>query len=82
MKCYVCKIKEAKSGSTVCSERCHEISLLIRRLADICTPTPGCENCLGDLHQGCTDKCRSEFKLSYYFVSELYKLVRTVSNQI
>lgn len=75
MKCSICE-KEAMSGSIVCSENCNEIRLMIIKLSNKHTPTNGCENCWGDLGQGCTDKCKNESKLSYEFIKKMYSLVR------
>jgi len=76
MKCQVCKINERKKNSVICSDKCDVIRLDIIRLANKYTPTVGCENCWGDLGQGCTEKCKDEFKKSNEFVGEIYRLVR------
>jgi hypothetical protein len=76
MKCQVCKTKEAEPRSTVCSDRCFEIRSMISRLQDKYTPTHGCDNCWGDLHQECTKECKEEFEKSSEFVKELYNLIR------
>jgi len=80
MKCQVCKTNEAKPNSIVCGDRCNNARLEIIRLSSKYTPTNGCENCWGDLGQGCTKKCKEEFKKSDEFVAELYSLVRGVLN--
>ena len=54
----------------------------IIRLTNKYTPTNGCDNCWGDLHQGCTEKCKVEGKLAHEFVVELYSLVRGVLNAL
>ena len=82
MKCQVCKINEAEPNSIVCGDRCNNARLEIIRLTNKCTPTNGCANCWGDLHQGCTEKCKDEFKKSGEFVGELYSLVRGVLNAL
>jgi len=76
MKCQVCKINEAEPNSIVCGDRCNNARLEIIRLSNKYTPTNGCDNCWGDLGQGCTDKCKEEFHKSSEFVGELYRLVR------
>ncbi len=76
MKCQVCKVKEAEPHKIVCSDNCNNIRLMIRKLSDIYTPTNGCDNCWGDLGQGCTTKCKDEFKKAHIFVKEMYSLVR------
>jgi hypothetical protein len=76
MKCQVCKINESKPNCIVCSDRCNKIRLEINRLVDKYKHTNGCENCLGDLDQGCTEICKNEFKEAHEFVNELYSLIR------
>lgn len=80
MKCQVCKINETEPNSIVCGEICNKARLEIIRLSNKYTPTNGCDNCRGDLHQGCTEKCKDEFKKAHEFVGELYSLVRGVLN--
>lgn len=81
MKCSTCKVNEAKPGIIVCSDVCDKIRLTVNRLIDICTPTPGCDNCHGDLYKGCTEKCKKEFRESNAFAKELWLLVRTELNK-
>ena len=78
MKCQVCKINEAEPNSIVCGDKCNNARLEIIRLTNKYTPTNGCENCRGDLRQGCTEKCKDEIKKSREFGIELYSLVRGV----
>ena len=80
MKCQICKTREAISNSLVCSERCATIRLKIMELSNRYTPCNGCDNCWGDLHQGCTDKCREEFTKSSEFGRELFFLVQLALN--
>lgn len=37
-------------------------------------PTHGCDNCLGDLHEGCSEKCKSEFR-AYGECSRIMQLI-------
>ena len=76
MKCQICRINESEENKMVCSDRCNKIRLEIIRLSDKYTPTNGCNNCWGDLRQGCTEECKAEFKKSAQFISELYSLIR------
>lgn len=78
MKCQVCKIREAEKNSIVCGDACSKTRLEIIRLVNKYAPTNGCDNCWGDLHQGCTEKCKAEVKESGEFVAELYNLVRGI----
>jgi len=78
MKCKVCKINEAETGSIVCSDECNEKRLTIIELSNIFTPTNGCDNCWGDLGQGCTEECKKEFRVSGEFIKALYSLVRNI----
>ena len=80
MKCQVCKTREAEPNSTVCGDVCNNARLGIIKLSNKYTPTNGCDNCWGDLHQGCTDKCKDEFRKSSEFVRELYHHVRGFLN--
>lgn len=74
--CAVCRSRNAEKNNIVCSDKCNEIRLRIIKLTSKYTPTNGCDNCWGDLHQGCTNKCKEEFKVAGEFVKELYELVR------
>jgi len=80
MKCVICKKNEAEKKSIVCSENCQNIRLIIHKLLDKYTPRHGCENCFGDLHQGCTEKCREELQKGMEFSGELWKLIKMVLN--
>jgi len=80
MKCQICG-RPARKNSIVCSDNCNDIRLLIMNLSNKYTPTNGCDNCWGDLHQGCTDKCKQEFKNSTEFIKELYNFIRLVKNK-
>ena len=82
MKCQVCKIKESELNSIVCGDKCNNARLEIIRLSNKYTPINGCDNCWGDLGQGCTNKCKDKFKKSSDFVNELYNLVRGVLNTL
>lgn len=74
MKCQICD-NEAAEGSIVCSSNCNKIRLQIISMSDKYTHTSGCDNCWGDLNQGCTVECKDERKRSREFVIELYSLV-------
>ena len=76
MKCQICKTKESLPNSIVCSNRCAEIRKYYIRLSEVVTPTNGCDNCHGDLHQGCTVACKQEYELSNKFMTELITLIR------
>ena len=82
MKCQVCKKNDAKKNSIVCSEDCQKIRLGIHKLLEKYTPAHGCENCWGDLHQGCTDKCKEEIKNGCEFAVELYDIVRLAFSEV
>jgi len=74
MKCYICN-KKSRKDSIVCSDSCNRIRLLIIQLSNKYTPTNGCDNCWGDLGQGCTIDCKQEFKKSSEFIKDMHKLV-------
>ena len=77
MKCEVCK-KEAMKNSIVCSDHCAEIRLKIIELDNKYFPTNGCDNCWGDLHNGCSQRCRNEFSQSLKFGRDLWDLTRLI----
>ena len=39
-----------------------QVNELIRKISDEFAPSNGCENCWGDLHQGCTEECVETLK--------------------
>ena len=80
MKCQVCKINESEKNSVICSTRCEKIRLDIISLVGEYTPTNGCENCWGDLGQGCTEKCKNEFKKASDFAGKLNQLIMVSLN--
>ena len=82
MKCQVCKKNEARKNSVICSDNCQNIRLEVYRLLDKYTPTNGCDNCWGDLHQGCTEKCKEEFKKMGIFANELWELIKLAKSCI
>jgi hypothetical protein len=49
-------------------------------IVDKYAPRNGCENCLGDLHEGCSDECNAEFRKARELREELSKLI-TKSNE-
>lgn len=78
MKCEVCQKKEAMKNVVICSEKCGEIRLAVYELLKKYTPTNGCDNCWGDLHQGCSEQCNREFRESRAFGTDIWKLVRLI----
>ena len=74
MKCEVCG-KPALKNKVICSELCQKIRLRIYKLGDKYAPTHGCDNCWGDLHQGCTEQCKKEFKKLGEISEDLWSLV-------
>ena len=77
MECEVCR-KEARKNEIVCSEQCQAVRLKFMELDDKYFPTSGCENCRGDLHQGCSEKCKQESRDSYGFNQDLWSLIRII----
>ena len=80
MKCEICN-NDARENSIVCSDKCQEVRLLRHKILDKYTPTNGCSNCWGDLHEGCTDKCRKEFKKMGELSQDLWKLIRLITRK-
>lgn len=79
MKCEICNIEIPKEkNSVVCSDKCQEIRLLIFKIGDKYFPTNGCDNCWGDLHQGCSEQCRKEFRESLKFGQDLWSIIHLI----
>lgn len=77
MKCDVCKAEIPRErNSVVCSDKCSNIRKRIFELDRKYFPTHGCDNCWGDLHRGCTEQCKKEFRESREFGQDLWSLVR------
>ncbi len=51
-----------------------EARKLLVKLIGKYAPTNGCDNCWGDLHVGCTEQCKQEFKKASEFAIELRDL--------
>jgi len=79
MKCEICG-KEALENKVICSNKCAEIRQRIFNLGNKYFPTHGCDNCWGDLHQGCTEQCKKEFRESRKFYQDLWSLVKLIIN--
>ena len=77
-KCGVCK-RKAKENLVVCSDECQKVRLEMSRLSEKYSPTKGCENCWGDLHQGCTRRCKKEFRESRKLYEDMRSLVELVN---
>ena len=80
MKCDICG-QEALPGKIICSDKCAKIKSKMLDLNRKFTPTHGCANCLGDLHQGCTEECNIEFKKSGEFWKGLWELISLIYPQ-
>ena len=74
MNCVACG-KETRQDMLVCSEQCEAVRYKVLELADTYCPTKGCENCWGDLHQGCSVRCRHDFEDYAQFVKQLWALL-------
>ncbi len=77
MECEICK-KEAMKNKVVCSDHCAEVRDRLFDLIDRYTPTNGCDNCWGDLHDGCSEQCMKEFHEARIFATDLWGLVRLI----
>ncbi len=80
MKCQVCP-NASQENSVVCSDKCQEIRLQVFKIGDKYAPTHGCANCWGDLHEGCTTKCKEEFRVGGELGSDLWGLVHLITNK-
>lgn len=67
-------------NKVICSDRCSEIRKKFFSLGKKYFPTHGCDNCLSDLHRGCSDECKKEFKESSEFYRDMWSLVRLIYN--
>ena len=59
IKCEICR-KPALKNSVICSDKCAKIRLKRLEIMNKYAHPNGCENCWGDLHQGCTEQCEKE----------------------
>lgn len=75
--CEICGKKSIKN-KVICSDKCGEIRQKLIDLGRKYFPTNGCDNCWGDLHQGCTEQCQKEFRESLEFGKDLWSLIRII----
>lgn len=78
MKCEICKTEETLKNKVICSEGCGEIRQMIFDLEEKYFPCNGCDNCWGDLHNGCSAQCRKEMEDNLEFGTDLWKLVQFI----
>jgi hypothetical protein len=69
--CEICNKEVTLNNSVVCSEKCASIRSKIMEIRNKYFPTNGCDNCRGDLHQGCSEQCNREFEASLKFGTDL-----------
>lgn len=77
-QCDVCSKKRAKN-IVVCSDDCKIIRKRILDIESKYFPIHGCDNCWGDLHSGCSEQCKKEFRESLEFGTDLWKLVHLIT---
>ena len=76
IRCHICnKEVPREKNSVVCSDKCSRIRQRLGEIQVKYFPTHGCENCWGDLHQGCTDLCNREFRKAREFGSDLQSII-------
>lgn len=78
MKCEICRKEVKIHNSVVCGGKCIQIRQRLFDLEKKYFPTNGCDNCWGDLHQGCTEQCRKERGDSYKFGKDLWDLIHLI----
>jgi len=79
MKCEICNSEIPKDkNSVVCSEICSSIRTKMIKIKRKYFPTNGCQNCWGDLHQGCSEQCKKEFREASIFNKDLWSLIRLI----
>ena len=77
IKCRICG-KPALKNSVICSDRCAKIRLKRLEIMDKYAHPNGCDNCWGDLHQGCSEQCKKEFRESAEFGQDLWSLMHLI----
>jgi len=77
-KCDVCNNERAKN-LVICSDKCEKVRNMIFDLTKEYFPTNGCDNCWGDLHNGCSEQCKKEFRESLKFGTKLWELVHFIT---
>jgi len=77
IKCEICG-KTPMKNSVICSEKCKAVRLRIMEIGNKYFPTYGCDNCWGDLHEGCTEQCKKEFRESGEFGKDLWSIIRLI----
>jgi hypothetical protein len=80
MKCIICGKEVKINNSIVCCDKCGTIYNKIIEIQNKYFPCHGCENCLGDLHQGCTEECKTEFDNYRIFGTDLWNLIHLIFN--
>lgn len=74
--CQICREERNNNyvicDNPACSAKRDKLIEILRKY----TPTRGCENCLADLHQGCSDQCKAEFRLAGELSRDLWELIR------
>ena len=79
MKCEICGIEVPREkNSVVCSDKCLAIRKRLFEIGDKYFPTNGCDNCWGDLHQGCSEQCQKEYRDSIKFGQDLWSIIRLI----
>ena len=78
MKCEVCKKEIELHNSVVCSDKCGEARKKIFEITDKYFPTYGCDNCWGDLCQGCSQKCKNERGARFKLSKDLWDLIHLI----
>lgn len=79
MKCEICKKElSQEKNSVVCSDKCSAVRKRILEIGDKYFPTHGCDNCWGDLHQGCTEQCKREFREAGEFFGDLWSIIQLI----
>jgi len=75
IKCEICE-KPALKNSVICSNKCSKIRLKRLEIMDKYAHPNGCENCWGDLHQGCAVQCQREFQRYGELGQDLWELIK------
>lgn len=79
MKCEICNGElPIELNSVVCAGKCSDVRKKYIEIGSKFFPSTGCENCHGDLHQGCSDECKESSRKSHEFYKDIWSLIKII----
>ncbi len=79
IECEICgKPVPASKNLVICSDKCSRIRLKKLEIMDKYAHPNGCDNCWGDLYQGCTKECNREFQKYRELGQDLVDLIELI----